>query len=270
MSLLSYGFVQNAVLAGLVIAVVAGLVGRFVVLRNMSFAVHGVAEVGFTGTAAAVFFGFDPALGLLAGAVLASLGIGTLGVRLRDRDVAIGAVLAFGLGLGVLFLTLYTRYATEAFAILFGDITAVSRQDFYLLLLLGVLTVASLGLISRPLTFASVDPDVAEARGVPVRLLSIVFLLILAVAVAEAVQVVGVLLVLALLIAPAASAQKLTVRPALATVLGVGIALTCTLGGLALALATDYPPSFYVATLSFLFYVASRLASGRLLRRAAA
>lgn len=255
--LLGYEFVQNALVAGVLIAIVAGLVSRFVVMRNLSFAVHGIAEVGFTGTAAAVLLGAEPALGLLAGAVLASLGIGTLGVRLRDRDVAIGAILAFGLGLGVLFLTLYTRYATEAFAILFGDITAVSRQDVYLLAALGVLTLLALGAIARPLTFASVDPEVAEARGVPVRLLSIAFLLILAVAVAEAVQVVGVLLVLTLLITPGAAARNLSVRPGLTTAWGVAIALVCTLGGILLALATDYPPSFFVATLSFGAYLLS-------------
>ncbi len=267
MRLLGYEFVQNAILGGLIIAVVAGLVGRFVVLRSMSFAVHGIAEVGFTGTAGAVLLGFDPVLGLLAGAVIASIGIGTLGVRLRDRDVAIGSILAFALGLGVLFLFLYTRYATEAFNILFGTITGVSRQDVLLLLGLGILTVAALGAISRPLTFASVDPEVAEARGVPVRLLSVLFLLILAVAVAEAIQVVGVLLVLALLITPAASAQKLTVRPLAATVLGVAIALLCTMGGILMSLATPYPASFYVSALSFGAYLLSRIMGPRLARR---
>ena len=258
MSLLGYDFVQNAILAGVIIAIVAGLVGRFVVLRNMSFAVHGIAEVGFTGTAAAVFFGFDAVLGLLAGALLASIGIGTLGVRLRDRDVAIGSVLAFGLGLGVLFLTLDSRYASQAFSILFGTITGVRRQDVILLLVLGLATVAALAAISRPLTFASVDPEVAEARGVPVRLLSITFLLILAIAVAEAIQVVGVLLVLTLLITPAASAQKLSVRPLVATLLAVAIALACTMGGILLGLFTPYPTSFFVATLSFAVYLLSR------------
>jgi zinc/manganese transport system permease protein len=268
MSLFGYEFVQNAILAGLIIAVVAGLVGRFVVLRNMSFAVHGIAEVGFTGTAAALYFGFDAVLGLLAGAVLASLGIGVLGVRLRDRDVAVGSVLAFGLGLGVLFLTLYTRYATVAFSILFGTITTVSRQDVLLLLVLGVATVGALAAISRPLTFASVDPEVAEARGVPVRLLSIGFLLILAIAVAEAVQVVGVLLVLTLLITPAASAQKLSVRPLVATLLAVAIALACTMGGILLGLFTPYPTSFFVASLSFAVYLLSRAVGPGLANRA--
>jgi zinc/manganese transport system permease protein len=268
-TLLGYDFAQNALAAGVVIAIVCGLVGRYVVLRNMSFAVHGIAEVGFTGAAGAVLIGIDPVLGLLAGALLASIGIGTLGVRLRDRDVAIGAILAFGLGLGVLFLTLYTRYATEAFAILFGAITAVSRQDVLFLLVLGVATLAALAAISRPLTFASVDPEVAEARGVPVRLLSILFLVILAVAVAEAIQVVGVLLVLTLLITPAACAQKLTVHPGLATVLSVVIALACTMGGVAMSLITPYPTSFFVSALSFAVYVVSRLAGPRMASRRA-
>jgi len=266
--LLHYAFVQNALVAGVVIAVVAGLVGPYVVMRNLSFAVHGLAEVGFTGAAGAVLFGLDPIAGLLAGALLAAVGIGTLGVRLRDRDVAIGSILAFGLGLGVLFLTLYTRYATEAFTILFGTITAVSRSDLVLLVVLAAGTLLALAAISRPLIFASVDPEVAEAKGVPVGLLSIAFLVILAAAVAEAVQVVGVLLVLTLLITPAAAAQKLTARPLLATLLSVLIAFVCTLGGILASLVTLYPASFYVATLSFLTYVAARLVGPRLSRRA--
>jgi len=264
MALLRYEFVQNALLSGALIAVVAGFVGPFVVSRNMSFAVHGIAEVGFTGAAGGVLFGIDPVIGLLVGAVLAAVGIGTLGVRLRDRDVAIGSILAFGLGLGVLFLTLYTRYATEAFTILFGTITGVSRGEVILLSLLAVLTLAALAAISRPLMFASVDPEVAEARGVPVRALSIAFLLILAVAVAEAVQVVGVLLVLTLLITPAASAQKLAVRPATASLLSVAIAGTVTMAGIVISLVTPYPASFYVSALSFGSYVMARLVGPRL------
>ena len=263
MSLLAYPFAQNALLSGVIIAIVAGAVGRYVVMRNLSFAVHGMAEVGFTGTAGAVLLGLDPVLGLLAGAVLAAIGIGTLGVRLRDRDVAIGSILAFGLGLGVLFLTLGQRYATEAFSILFGTITGVSRVEVLWLVMLGVLTLLALALIHRPLTFASVDPEVAAARGVPVRALSIAFLLILAVAVTEAIQVVGVLLVLTLLITPAASAQKITVSPVASSALAIAIALGCTLGGVLASLFTPYPASFIVATLSFAVYVASRLYAAR-------
>jgi zinc/manganese transport system permease protein len=268
MSLLQYEFVQNALVAGAIIAVVAGLVGPFVVARNLSFAVHGIAEVGFTGAAGAVLIGLEPVLGLMSGALLAAIGIGTLGVRLRDRDVAIGSILAFGLGLGVLFLTLYTRYATEAFTILFGTITGVSRAELFLLLGLGALTLLALAAISRPLLFASVDPEVAEARGVPVRALSIAFLVILAIAVSEAVQVVGVLLVLTLLITPAASAQKLTARPAVASLLSVLIAFGCTRGGVLISLVTPYPASFYVSALSFGSYLLARLLGPRLAARA--
>jgi zinc/manganese transport system permease protein len=264
MTLLHYEFVQNALVAGVIIAVVAGLVGPFVVVRNLSFAVHGIAEVGFTGSAGAVLFGIEPVVGLLAGALLAAIGIGTLGVRLRDRDVAIGSILAFGLGLGVLFLTLYTRYATEAFTILFGTITGVSRSELWLLLGLGALTLLALAIISRPLLFASVDPEVAEARGVPVRGLSLAFLVILAVAVAEAVQVVGVLLVLTLLITPAAAAQKVTAHPARASLLSVAIAFACTMGGILLSLVTPYPASFYVSALSFGSYLMARALGPRL------
>jgi zinc/manganese transport system permease protein len=264
LSLLHYEFAQNALVAGAIIAVVAGLVGPFVVARNLSFAVHGIAEVGFTGAAGAVLAGVEPVLGLMAGALLAAMGIGTLGVRLRDRDVAIGSILAFGLGLGVLFLTLYTRYATEAFTILFGTITGVSRSEVFLLLGLGVATLVALALISRPLMFASVDPEVAEARGVPVRALSIAFLVILAVAVSEAIQVVGVLLVLTLLITPAAAAQKLTVHPVIASLLSVVIAATCTMGGILISLVTPYPASFYVSALSFGSYLLARAIGPRL------
>jgi zinc/manganese transport system permease protein len=267
MSLLHYEFAQNALVAGAIIAVVAGLVGPFVVARNLSFAVHGIAEVGFTGAAGAVLVGVEPVLGLMAGGLLAALGIGTLGVRLRDRDVAIGSILAFGLGLGVLFLTLYTRYATEAFTILFGTITGVSRSEVYLLLGLGAATLLALAVISRPLMFASVDPEVAEARGVPVRALSLAFLVILAVAVAEAIQVVGVLLVLTLLITPAAAAQKLTARPALASLLSVALAFGCTMGGILISLLTPYPASFYVSALSFGSYLLARAIGPRLVTR---
>ena len=163
----------------------------------------------------------------------------------------------------MLFLTLYTRYATEAFTILFGTITGVSRGDLLLLAALAFVTLVALAFVSRPLAFATVDPEVAEARGVPVRALSIAFLVILAVAVAEAVQVVGVLLVLTLLITPAAAAQKLTARPAVATLVSLGIAFVCTMAGVGASLATPYPASFYVATLSFAAYVGARLLAPR-------
>jgi len=260
--LLAYDFAQNAIAAGVVIAIVSGVVSRFVVARNMSFAVHALAELGFTGAAGAILVGVSPVVGLLAGTTVTAIFIGTLGVRLRERDAVVGVVMAFGLGLGVLFLTLYPRYATEAFAILFGTITGVTRGDVLLLVGIGIATLLALGAIYRPLTFTTVDPEVAEARGVPVRGLAIAFLLIMAAAVAEAVQVVGVLLILTLLITPGAAAERLTAIPGRATVYSVGIALFCVLGGILLALASNVPVSVYVTSLSFGCYLAARFLIG--------
>jgi zinc/manganese transport system permease protein len=235
----------------------------------MGFAVHGLAEVGFTGAAGAVLVGAPPALGVLVAAFATAVAIGVLGVRLRERDIAIGAVLAFGMGLGVLFLTLYTRYATEAFSILFGTILAVSRDDVVRSAVVSAVALAALVVIYRPLRFASVDPEVAAARGVPVRLLSSVFLVILALAVTEAVEVVGVLLILTLLIIPAGAAQRLTSHPTAVTLLSVVIALVVTLGGIACAVYTSWPVSFFVASLSFAIYVCARVGGPRLRARRA-
>lgn len=262
LNLLGYAFVQNAIAAGLVIALVSGIVSRFVVARNQSFAVHALAELGFTGAAGAILLGVSPVLGLLSGTFVTALFVGGLGVRLRDRDTVVGVVMAFGLGLGVLFLTLYPRYATQAFSILFGTITGVSRSDVVLLIAVGVVTIVATAVIYRPLTFATVDPEVAEARGVPVQRLAVVFLLIMAAAVSEAVQAVGVLLILTLLITPGASAERLTSRPGRATVLSILIAEFCMQGGIALALLTNVPVSVYVTSLSFAVYLVARVAIG--------
>src|SRR4029077_18341601 len=160
--LLGYDFAQNAIAAGVVIAIVSGIVSRFVVARNMAFAVHALAELGFTGAAGAILVGVSAVVGLLVGTTITALFIGILGVRVRERDSVVGVVMAFGLGLGVLFLPLYPRYATEAFTILFGTITGVSRADVVLLVGIGVLTLIALAVVYRPLTFATVDPEVAE------------------------------------------------------------------------------------------------------------
>ena len=260
--LLGYDFVQNALVAGILVAVVAGLVSRFVVARNMSFAVHALAEVGFTGSAGFILIGLSPVLGLLSGSMLTALLIGALGLRIRERDAVVGVIMGFGLGLGVLFITLNSRYASEAFAILLsGAITTVSRDDLVLLGIVGAITLVGLGAMYRPLTFATVDPVVAAARGVPVRLISVLFLLLLAAAVAEAVQVVGVLLILTLLITPGATAERLTAHPGLATVASVGVALFATVGGILLALVTTVPVSVYVTTIAFVCYLSARLFS---------
>jgi len=259
-----YPFVHQALMAGVITAIMTGVVGPFVTMRNMGFAVHGLAEVGFTGAAGAVLVDASPEIGVLVAALVTALAIGVLGVRLRERDIAIGAVLAFGLGLGVLFLTLYTRYATEAFSILFGTILAVSLDDVIRSAVVAVVALSALAVIYRPLRFASVDPEVAAARGVPIGLLSAVFLVILALAVTEAVEVVGVLLIVTLLITPAGAAQRLTANPALATLLSVVICLVVTLGGITAAIYTSWPVSFFVATFSFAIYLGARLVGPRL------
>jgi len=263
--LLGYDFVQHAIEAGVVIAIVSGVVSRFVVARNMAFAVHALAELGFTGSAGAILLGVSPVLGLLTGTVVTALFIGALGVRVRERDAVVGVVMAFGLGLGVLFLSLYQGFATQAFSILFGTITGVSSGDVVLLLSIGIVTLVALALVYRPLTFATVDPDVAEARGVPVGLLAVVFLVIMAAAVAEAVQVVGVLLILTLLITPGATAERLTAAPGRATAYSIVIALFSVLGGILLALLTNLPVSFFVTSLSFACYLLGRFVVGPML-----
>jgi zinc/manganese transport system permease protein len=261
-NLLGYEFVQNALVAGMVIAIVCGVVSPFVVARNMSFAVHALSELGFTGAAGFILINLSPVLGLLTGSAVTAVFIGALGARVRGRDSVIGLVMAFGLGLGVLFITLYPKYANEAFALLFGSINGVSHGDVVFLAAIAVAALVALGIIYRPLTFATVDPEVAEARGVPVRALGIAFLLILAAAVSEAIQIVGVLLILTLLITPGATAERLTARPGQATVYSVGVALFCTIGGIVLALMTNAPVSVFVTSLSFASYLVARFMAG--------
>lgn len=257
--LLAEHFVHTALWAGAVAAVVSGAIGIFVVTRGMSFAVHAISELGFTGAAGALVIGIDPVIGILGGSLLVGLVLGLLSLRGRERDSAIGAVLAFGLGLGVLFLSLYKYYANEAISLLFGSIFSVSDAQLRNLVIVGAVVLLGIGLVYRPLLFSSVDPDIAAARGVPLRALSVAIFLLLALTTAEAIQVVGVLLVLALVITPAAAAQRLTGRPALALLLSVAIALVSTEGGILLSLAKAWPSSFFITTLSFAFYVAARL-----------
>ena len=257
-SLWQYAFVHHALIAGAITAIVAGCVAPFVTLRNMGFGVHGLAEVSFAGAAGAVLLRLPVELGVLGASFLAAVGFGALGVRLRERDLAIGSVLAFSTGCGVLFLSLYRTYSTEAFSILFGSILAVSADDVIRSAAVGAIALAALAVIGRPLRFASIDPEVADARGVPVRLLSTLFLLVLALAVTVTVQVVGVLLVLTLLIAPAGTAQRLTLHPVRVTVYSVLIALGATLGGIVCAVYTSLPVSFFVPTFSLAAYLTAR------------
>ncbi len=256
--LLQQHFVHTALLAGAVVAIVSGAIGVFVVTRGLSFAVHAISELGFTGAAGALVAGVSPVLGMIGGSLGVGLALGLLSLRGRERDSAIGAVLAFGLGLGVLFLSLYQGYATEATNLLFGSIVGVDDRQLLGLVGVAVLVLAGLAAVYRPLQFASVDPDGAAARGVPVRALSVAIFLLLALTTAEAIQVVGVLLVLTLVITPAAAAQRLTVRPPLMLALSIAIALVATEGGILLSLAHSWPTSFYISSLSFAIYLAAR------------
>lgn len=257
LELFQHEFVQNAFLAGTIVAIVAAVIGYFAVLRAQAFAAHALSHIGFAGATGAVLVGTSSLLGMFAFTLLAALGMGALGERVRGRDIEIGMVLSFALGLGLLFLTLYTQYASETVGVLFGSILTVTRSDVLITLGCGIATLLLMVLLFRPLLFASIDPQVAEARGVPIRLLSIVFILLLAITVAEAVQVVGVLLVFALLIAPAASAVRLTNRPFRAIALAVALGLLFTWGGLALAFVGHFPVSFYISALAALTYFAS-------------
>jgi len=258
-TLLHEHFVHTALLAGAVVAVVSGAIGVFVVMRGLSFAVHAISELGFTGATGALVLGLSPVLGMFAGSVAVGGALGVLSLRGRERDSAIGAVLAFGLGLGVLFLSLYQGYATAATNLLFGSIVGVDDAQLRVLALVAVIVLVALAALYRPLYFAAIDPEVAAARRVPVRMLSVAIFLLVALTTAEAIQVVGVLLVLTLVITPAAAAQRLTVRPAPALMLGIVIALASTEGGILLSLAQPWPTSFFISALSFAVYVAARI-----------
>ena len=256
--LLAEHFVHTALLAGAVVSVVAGSIGIFVVTRGASFAVHAISELGFTGAAGALVIGIDPVIGMIGGSLGVGLVLGLLSIHGRENDSAIGAVLAFGLGLGVLFLSLYQGYATEATNLLFGSIVGVSDHQLRVLVIVGAVVLIGIAVLYRPLLFSSVDPEQAEARGVPLRALAIATFLLLALATAEAIQVVGVLLVLTLVITPAAAAQRLTVRPGRALLLSVAIALVSTEGGTLLSLAKPWPTSFFISSISFAFYLVAR------------
>ncbi len=270
--LFAYHFMQNAYLAGTLVALAAGAMGYFMVLRSQSFAGHTLAKVGFSGALGAALLGFSPVLGLLAFGLGAALLIGMLSAReAKGQDVAVGLVLAFSLGLGLLFVRLsHFNNSTGIISLLFGSIVGVRDRDLGPIALTTCITLAALVVIGRPLLFASLDPEVAAARGVPVRLLSALFMCLLAFAVAEAVQIVGALLIFALLVTPAAIAQQFTARPALSILLATALALLFTWLGLALGFFTPYPIGFFITSLAFGTYVLVRVArvvSGWLNRR---
>jgi zinc/manganese transport system permease protein len=252
-----YDFMRTAFAAAGIVAILSGVVGFFLVLRGQTFAGHALSHVGFTGATGAVLFGLPPLAGLVGFTVLAGFFMGLLGEKLSERDVAIGMMLSLALGLGLLFLHFFTSYASQAAALLFGNVLGVDNEALMSLAVLAAISLAALGLIARPLIFASLQSELAEAKGVPLRFVSTAFLMIVAVAVSECAQIVGVLLVFTLMVGPAAAALSFTRRLYAAVALAAGLALLEAWGGLALAYYSDWPVSFWITALSGLVYFAS-------------
>ena len=260
--MLEYDFMRHAFLACAVVGVVSGAVGWFLVLRAQSFAGHALGHIGFTGATGAVLVGLSPFWGLLGATLLGGLAMGALGERAAERDVAIGVVLAFALGLGLLFLHFYTAYASEAMALLFGNVLGVSAGLLTQMALLGAVALAGLAVIARPLLAASLQPELAAARGVEPRLVGVLFLAIAAVAIAESAEIVGVLLVFALLVGPAATARRLTARVGSGVALAAGLAVAEAWAGLAAAYVSNWPVTFWIAAVSAAAYAAVAAAAG--------
>lgn len=261
-----YDFMRHAFSAAAIVGILSGIVGYFLVLRGQTFAGHALSHVGFAGATGAVLLGVPPLAGLIAFTLLAGFGMGVLGDRLQGRDVAIGVVLSLSLGLGLLFLHFFTAYATQATALLFGNVFGVDLATVGVLLVLAVVSLLALAILARPLLFSSLQPELAEAKGVNPRVVSMLFLGIVALTTAACAQVVGVLLVFALMVGPAATAQRLTSRLGQGVALSAVIALVEAWGGIALAYESDWPASFWITALSATGYFVS-MAAARAVRR---
>ena len=251
--------VQNSLIAGLLLGIMGGLIGVFVMTRDMSFAVHGISELSFAGAAIALLVGLNVALGATFGSIVAAIIIAIMGTRAKDRNSIIAVLMPFGLGIGILALALYEGRAANKFGLLTGQIIAVDDPQVFWLIATSLVVVIALLVIWRPLSFASLDPEVAEARGVPTKALGIIFMLLLALAVAASVQIVGALLVMTLLVTPAAAALRLTSSPLLVPILSMVFAVVAVVGGILLALGGGLPISPYVTTLSFAIYLVARV-----------
>ena len=256
MSILDYDFMRTAFAASGIVAVMAGIVGVFLVGRGQTFAGHALSHVGFAGATAAGLFGIAPIWGMILFTLAAGVGMGALGERLSGRDVAIGVILALALGFGLLFLHYYTAFATQATALLFGNVLAVRGGTVVLLAGLAVVSLTALAFISRPLLFATLQPELAEAKGVPLPAVGIAFMAVVALTVSASVQIVGVLLVFALMVGPAAAAERLTTTLRAALTVAAALALLEAWTGIVVAYYTDWPTSFCISALSALVYFA--------------
>lgn len=262
LEVLELSFIQNALLAGTCTAIVAAAIGYFMLMRGMTFAGHALPNIGFAGAAGAVWLGLNPLVGLFVFTIGAGIGIGLSGKEARERDVTIGVLMTFALGLGLLFLALYAGYAERVYSILFGAILGISQQDVLVTALSGAFTLVALLFIARPLLFSSLDPLVAQARGVPVRALGVAFMVLLAISVSISIQIIGTLLVFVLLVGPAATAMRLAHRPWQALLLAILLGICYIWLGIVLAaLSGTWPVSFFVACISFGVYLPVRLFS---------
>ena len=259
--ILQYPFIQNAFAAGTCVAIVAAIMGYFLIVRGLTFAGHALPNIGFAGAAGAVLLGVDPVIGLLAFTISAAIAISVLGKAMRERDIVVGIIMTFALGLGILFLSLYSGYAERVYSILFGQIVGVSQQNVLFTAVSSLLTLVVLLILYRPLLFSSIDPEVAEARGVPVNALGLAFLVLVAITVSIAVQIVGALLFFTLLIGPAATTARIVQRPLWVILLAIILGIGYTWSGIFFAANGTWPVSFYIATISFAVYLPIRLLS---------
>ena len=261
-AMLAYDFMRNAFIAGGCIAAAAGLVGYFVVLRNQVFTTDALGHVAFTGGMGGLLIGLNLLVGVFSSCIAVALAIGSLGGRGRGRDVAIGTVFAWVLGLGLLFLSIFTSSHSASagntgISVLFGSILGMQPAQAVIASAAGVLTCIALLAIARPLLFVSLDPEVATSRGLPIRVLTALFLILVAITVAESVQAVGALLVFALMVTPAAVAQNLTTSPYAGMALSATVAVVAVWLGLTLAFYISYPVSFFITALTFGFFIVS-------------
>ena len=258
-SILEFPPFQNAFLAGTFVAIVAGCVGYFLLLRGLTFAGHALSHVGFAGAAGALVIGIDPLFGLLVFTLLAGVGIGVMGRRIDERDVTIGIIMTLLLACGSLFIALYNGYAEQAYSILFGTVMGISHRDVLITVGLCLVVLGGLLAVFQRLLFSSYDPQTAEASGVPIRLLAACFMIFVAITVSLSVQVVGILLIFTLLVGPAAAAMRLTASPMRAILLSILLAVGYTWLGIYVAIRKEYPVTFCIAAIAFAVYVVIRV-----------
>lgn len=258
-AILASPFMRNALIGGTIVALAAGLIGYFVIVRQTAFAAHALAHIGLPGATGAVLLGLPPVFGLGVFCVGGAFAIGLLGKRASERDVVTGTTLAFATGLGLFFNSLATKSSSTMTNVLFGNLLAISGSQLQIFAGLLAVLALSIGLMYRQLLFSSINPPVAEAKGLPTRALSIVFMVLLALAVTMAVQAVGTLLLFALVVTPAATAITLTPRPVLAMAISTALSAASVWVGLAASAMFNVPPSFLIVTIASAVWLATWL-----------